>query len=133
MVELNIKVERVLTLEQDNANFCAEMMRKNLDNLFSNIEFNDYCAIYGEWCGGNIQKGVAINGLPKMFVIFGIMVDDNWIEIPTYLQDNENNIYNVLQFDTFYVDIDFNNPELIQNKLIELKFKLKNAAQLVSI
>ena len=34
------------------------------------IKFNDYCAIYGEWCGGNIQKGVAINGLNKMFVIF---------------------------------------------------------------
>jgi hypothetical protein len=111
--------ERVLSLEQDNANFMMAMMPKNLDFLFSGIEFNDYCAVYGEWCGGNIQKGVAINGLPKMFVIFGIKVDDKWVELPSWKYDNENGIYNILQFPTYEVDIDFNNPELIQNKLIE--------------
>lgn len=111
--------ERVLSLEQDNATFMMSMMPKNLDFLFSDIEFSDYCAVYGEWCGGNIQKGVAINGLPKMFVIFGIKVDDSWIELPSWKYDNENGIYNILQFTTYDVEIDFNNPELIQNKLIE--------------
>jgi hypothetical protein len=112
--------ERVLTLEQDNAGFMNEMHQKDLTFLFNGIEFNDYCAVYGEWCGGNIQKGVAINGLPKMFVIFGIKVDDNWIDLPSYLHDNENGIYNILQFSTYEVDIDFNNPELVQNKIIEM-------------
>lgn len=111
--------ERVLSLEQDNANFMMSMMGKDTDFLFSDIEFNDYCAVYGEWCGGNIQKGVAINGLPKMFVIFGIKVDDEWINLPEEKHDNENGIYNILQFPTYDVIIDFNNPELIQNKLIE--------------
>ena len=111
--------ERVLSLEQDNANFMMAMMPKNLDFLFSGLEFNDYCAVYGEWCGGNIQKGVALNGLPKMFVIFGIKVDDEWVDLPSWKYDNENGIYNILQFPTYEVDIDFNNPELIQNKLIE--------------
>ena len=111
--------ERVLSLEQDNANFMMAMMPKNLDFLFSGIEFDDYCAIYGEWCGGNIQKGVALNGLPKMFVIFGIKVDDEWVDLPSWKHDNENGIYNILQFPTYDVEIDFNNPELIQNKLIE--------------
>ena len=111
--------ERVLSLEQDNANFMMSMMPKNLDFLFSDIKFEDYCAVYGEWCGGNIQKGVAINGLPKMFIIFGIKVDDEWVELPSWKHDNENGIYNILQFPTFDVDIDFNNPELIQNKLLE--------------
>ena len=111
--------ERVLSLEQDNANFMMAMMGKNLDFLFSGIEFDDYCAVYGEWCGWNIQKGVAINGLPKMFVIFGIKVDDEWVDLPSWKYDNENGIYNILQFPTYDVEIDFNNPELIQNKLIE--------------
>jgi hypothetical protein len=111
--------ERVLSLEQDNASFMMNMMPKNLDFLFSSIEFDDYCAVYGEWCGGNIQKGVAINGLPKMFVIFGIKVDGEWIDLPSWKYDNGNGIYNVLQFPTYDVEIDFNNPELIQNKLIE--------------
>lgn len=111
--------ERVLSLEQDNANFMMAMMGKNLDVLFDQFLFNDYVAVYGEWCGGNIQKGVAINGLPKMFIIFGIKVDDEWIDLPKDLFDNQNGIYNILQFPTYEVDIDFNNPELIQNKLIE--------------
>lgn len=111
--------ERVLSLEQDNAGFMMFMMSKNVDYLFKNINFEDYIAVYGEWCGGNIQKGVALNGLDKMFVIFGIKVDDAWIELPSYLYDNENKTYNILQFPTFDVEIDFNNPELIQNKLIE--------------
>lgn len=111
--------ERVLSLEQDNANFMMNMMGKDTRSLFSGIEFDDYCAIYGEWCGGNIQKGVALNGLPKMFVIFGIKVDDAWIDLPSWKHDNENGIYNILQFPTYDVEIDFNSPEIIQNKLIE--------------
>lgn len=111
--------ERVLSLEQDNANFMMSMLPKDTDFLFSGIDFQDYVAVYGEWCGGNIQKGVAINGLPKMFVIFGIKADDKWIELPANLHNNSIGIYNILQFPTYDVDIDFNNPELIQNKLIE--------------
>jgi hypothetical protein len=37
-----------------------------------------------------------------------------------YLKIEEQNIYNILQFPTFSIDIDFNNPELVQNKLVEL-------------
>lgn len=118
--------ERVLSLEQDNANFMNEMIKIDLSFLFSNISFNDYCAVYGEWCGGNIQKGVAINGLNKMFVIFGIKVDDNWIELPKDLHSNDLSIYNILQFPTYEIDIDFNNPEIIQNKIIELTIDVEN-------
>jgi len=110
--------ERVLSLETDNAGFMNTMVNKDLDYLFDLFPFTDYCAIYGEWCGGNIQKGVAINGLDKMFVIFGVKVDDEWVEFDKELQGE--GIFNVLQFPTYEVDIDFNNPELVQNKLIEL-------------
>lgn len=118
--------DKVLTLEEDNANFMAEMMKVDLSFLFSNIKFNDYCAVYGEWCGGNIQKGVAISGLPKMFVIFGVMADDKWLELPLDLHNNAYNIYNILQFETYEVDIDFNNPKVAQNKIIEMTISVED-------
>lgn len=117
--------ERELTYLSDNAGFRTEMLHKNVHNLlidflFSRFSCTEYIAIYGEWCGGNIQKGVAISGLEKMFVIFGIKIDDIWIDLPADLHSNENGIYNILQFPTYEIDIDFNQPELIQNKLIEM-------------
>lgn len=112
--------ERVLSLEEDNAGFMATMMNKNLDFLFADRAFTESVAVYGEWCGGNIQKGIAINGLDKMFVIFGIMADDTWVELPKDLHDNANGIYNILQFPTYEIEIDFNQPELVQNKIIEM-------------
>ncbi|HBD93219.1 MAG TPA: hypothetical protein DC057_03510 [Spirochaetia bacterium] len=116
--------ERLLSLEQDNAGFMAAMIPKDLRFLFI-LPFNEYIAVYGEWCGGNIQKGIAINGLEKMFVIFGIKVDDNWIDLPKYLYSNLQGIYNILQFKTFEIEIDFNNPELVQNKIIEMTISVE--------
>jgi hypothetical protein len=90
--------------------------------------------IYGEWCGGNIQKGVGITNLPKSFFIFGVKVspivdkDDEaavkanpayWVD-HTYLRNNQARIYNINDFPTWEMDIDFNYPELSQNKLSEL-------------
>lgn len=122
--------ESVLSLTSDNAGFFSYMSNQNLDKLFEDLEFEEYAAIYGEWCGGNIQKGVAINGLPKMFVIFGLKVDDVWLETgyihPENLQKywvngwNKVNIYHINQFPTFHLDIDFNNPEYTQNELVKI-------------
>ncbi len=117
--------ERVLSLDDDNSGFMNEMVKKDLSYLFDDIKFNDYCAIYGEWCGGNIQKGVAINGLPKMFVIFGIKVDDNWLTDYKIKLDKNNSIYDINQFETYEIEIDFNEPEYIQNHIIELTNKVE--------
>lgn len=113
--------ERVLSDLADNAGFHAAMRKLSdvIAGLFKDISFTEYAAIYGEWCGGNIQPGVAIAGLPKMFVIFGLQVDGMWIELPEDLHYNDASIYNIKQFPSITVDIDFNQPELIQNKLIE--------------
>lgn len=112
--------ERILSLEQDNAGFMTYMMPKDFSFILNNIPFNDYVAVYGEWCGKGIQKGVAISELDKMFVIFGVKVDDKWIELESWLHSPEERIFNINNFQTFEVEIDFNNPELIQNKLNEL-------------
>ena len=75
----------VLTPQKDNAGF-AQCMDPLADRFFNeyvlpqsatireHYEQGQKIIIYGEWCGGNIQKNVAICGLPKMFVIFKVRV-----------------------------------------------------------
>jgi len=114
--------ERILSLDEDNYQFMNTMIGKNHKSLFENIEFDNYCAIYGEWCGGSIQGKIALNQLEKMFVIFAVRIDDVWQDMENYkhLHINEEGIYNILQFPQYEIEIDFNQPELVQNKLIEL-------------
>ena len=132
--------ERVLSLTQDNAGFMLAQMKNEL-------YFRDFVAqvtneilpgrdiakvaLFGEWCGKGIQKGVAISELPRMFVIFACKVvfgdgTDRWIPIdeidmiyPKDIQDAVR-IYNIDFFPSFTIDIDFNHPELAQNKMIEI-------------
>lgn len=110
--------ERELSLTSDNAGFMLAMSNKDLDFLFEGVDFIDYIAVFGEWCGKGIQKGVGICSLPKMFVIFGYKVDGAWVNLSRY--DNAQGIYHINQFPTYNISIDFNNPEAMQNKLIEL-------------
>lgn len=122
--------ERVLSLTQDNAGFMLTMSSKNTDILFQEIEFEDHIAVYGEWCGGSVQKGVGISTLPKMFVVFGYMVDDQWVE--HYRYDNSQGIYHIDQFQTWKIDIDFNSPELVQNTLIDLTIAVEDDCPVAS-
>ena len=116
--------ERELSLQSDNAGFYTYMSGVDASKLFEGIDFNDYIAIYGEWCGGNIQKGVGVSELDKMFVIFDVIVDGEYLEyfgrdIP------EKRIFCIDNFTTFEIDIDFNRPEYYQNKLIEWTLKVE--------
>jgi len=116
--------ERVLSLNQDNAGFMLAMMNKNLDFLFEGIEFSESIAIFGEWCGQGIHKGVAVSNLPKMFVIFGCKVDDEWINFSK--SEPSQSIFNIGDFKTWEIDIDFENPELTQNQLIEWTLEVED-------
>lgn len=131
--------EHIITPEKDNAGFAfyTEANKETFKQLVSLIPFNgyDYVTIFGEWCAGNIQKGVAISGLPKMFVIFDIKrSNDNEesgpskyapIEEIKLLRSPENRIYNIYDFKTFEIEIDFENPGLSQNKLAELTLEVE--------
>lgn len=134
--------ERVLTLETDNAGFMAHMKANQdaVDDVFmaamneinrtNQLDEVRYICVYGEWCGGNIQKGVGISGLPKMFVVFGVKVifgadaedtEGRWLPVHSLEFRNEDaGIYNVHEFGSWTIDIDFNHPQLSQPKLIEL-------------
>jgi hypothetical protein len=116
--------ERVLDLQHDNCGFMLNMSAKNIDFLFSGLEFQDYIAVYGEWCGQGIQKGVAISELPKMFVIFACNVDGTWVYYNRLSSDQ--GIYNVNVFQTYSVAVDFNRPEYAQNEIVRLTEAVEN-------
>jgi RNA ligase len=119
--------ERVLSLEEDNAGFMREMIGK--EDVLRELFVSEYTfltskvVIYGEWCGGNIQKGVAINGLPKMFVVFAIKTQDTpdsdfvWVKFGSFKTQG---IYSIHDFPTYHIDIDFSKPEMSQNRMIEI-------------
>lgn len=86
----------------------------------------DTIQVFGEWCGGSIQKNVGLNKLPKMFVVFGIRISKD-SESQVFLDDNlvkeycaKAGIPSVYDFPTYSIDIDFNRPEVAQAKLIEV-------------
>jgi len=126
--------ERITTLEKDNAgsSVWSYQNKEHFLNIFKDFDREiETCILYGEWCGGNIQAKVAINGLPKMFVIFGIkLIDKNdnskWLSDSdlantiSLFTNAERKIFSIYQFPTFEIEIDFNNPGFVQNKLIEL-------------
>jgi len=137
--------ERVLTLDQDNAGFMLYMKQYNCDLILRDIanqaifevyhgnKYISHVAIFGEWCGGNIQKGVAISGLPKMFVIFAVKIifdgEDESMYLPIDefdIHHSDDKIFNIDTFGSHFIDIDFNHPELAQNKMIELTIAVED-------
>lgn len=127
--------ERVLSLTSDNAGFMLAQMKQ--ENVWRDVAYQATreilphrkiakVAIFGEWCGSGIQKGVALTQLPKMFIIFAVKVvfedeTTRWLpigEIDLHLP--ESHLFNIDTFPTYEIDIDFNHPELAQNKMIEI-------------
>lgn len=125
--------ERVLSIESDNAGFAfyVESNREYFEKKFAQIMTEDYdtVIIYGEWAGGNIQKGVGICNVLKKFYPFLMKYfkgDELFLqEIPYgghdgWCANNSLGIHPITQFDNFKMDIDFNHPELVQNELIRI-------------
>jgi hypothetical protein len=111
--------ERIITPNNDNAGFATWASTIDWRQFLAAFAEFDQVVIFGEWCGGNIQQGVAINQLPKMFVIFKALADGIWFT-PTDLCLPEKQIFNIRHFPTFEVEIDFEHPEHVQNHLIEI-------------
>ena len=126
---------RIVTPTDDNAgwaNFVEErkeafetLMEALLVENSSKEAVHNYTPIlFGEWCGGNIQKGIALNELPKMFVVFAVKyVNVNDPEDSYYAQtrvkDEEQLIFNILDFPMFEIEIDFNKPQIAQNQIVQ--------------
>ena len=134
--------ENVITIENDNAGFAffaeshkvelCSLMRELLDNHQIDPEIYTI-SIYGEWAGKGIQKGVGISQLEKAFYVFGAKVSNlkdkdfnaYWID-SSGVRNTECKIFNVQDYETYSVDVDFNIPQLAQNKFIEITEKVEN-------
>ena len=122
---------RVLTeTERDSFGFYEFVMQneKVCISVLQTVkrEANQKVVVYGEWCGGNVQKTVALNQLPKMFVIFAARViddscDDNagWLRADAVeqLEATEQRIFNIYKFANWNIEIDFEKPEASQAAL----------------
>jgi hypothetical protein len=139
--------ENIITVEKDNAGFAffvesnKELITMLIAKVFTKNDIDMHentVTIYGEWCGGNIQKGVGITNLTKSFFIFGVKVTPHttteeelkanpayWVDYSD-LRAPEVNIYNIDDYQTWEMDIDFNMPQLVQNKLSELTIAVED-------
>ncbi len=65
------KRTQIISPEADNAGFAAWVAENT--SYFSQLKGDSHLTIFGEWCGSNIQKGVAISQLErKVFAVFAI-------------------------------------------------------------
>jgi len=134
--------KNIITTEKDNAGFAffVESHKIELCSLLdelidkNQIDTKVYTvSIYGEWAGKGIQKGVGISQLDKAFYIFGVKVsklqdkDFNayWID-SSNVRNTECRIFNVEDYETYFIDVDFNMPQLAQNKFAEITEKVEN-------
>lgn len=119
----------IVTVGQDNAGFAAFCHGK--DDIFRAItseQIGSDITLFGEWCGGNIQKNVAITQLPKHFVIFAgydasldryLRIEDITNYLPEGVNFNIHGIYFINQIDPYKITIDFSKPEDSLAKLEE--------------
>lgn len=128
--------EREVSIESDNAGFAfwVEANKDSLQKLFDEIErvtnpTDGFVQVFGEWAGGNIQSGVGVNGLPKFLMVFGIRISEDaepqvWEPREIYEEVfsvwSHPNVFHKYQFKNWELTIDFANPALVQNDLVEL-------------
>ena len=141
--------ENVLTPEKDNAGFAtymssiqedfANMVVENLglehtewypSNTTDGFWKDHVLAIYGEWCGGSIQKKVALNGLEKMFVIFNATIRTrentesrnlDWFPVEEIkkMKLTDKKVHNIYDFKTWQTTINFEKFYESINQIVE--------------
>lgn len=145
-MEKKIKhIKEIKTSENSGFAFFVETKKDSFIKIINEIKerynidtMNNSIGIYSEWAGGNIQKGVGITNIDKSCFIYGVKIspivnnEEELKENPAYwvdysnLRDNDNKIYNILDYKTYEIDIDFNKPELAQNKIIEMTLEVES-------
>lgn len=132
----------IITPEKDNAGFafwasqCTDELSKMINFYRKQYEIDEShtVVVYGEWAGQGIQKNVGISELPKAFYIFSIAVITDNLENENsnfYLDmskefhwvNKEARIFNLWDkemFPVYEIEMDLNNPKLVQNDLIKI-------------
>jgi len=137
--------KNVITVDKDNAGFAfyvesirdyiESMLNEVFDDMYKGDEIEELC-IYGEWAGNGIQNGVGISELDKSFYMFGIKFkmkdeeDYRWAVDPRVIFNRVKNpelrIFSIFDFETFEVDIDFENPSKAQEEIVKLTEYVEN-------
>ena len=137
--------ENIITPQSDNAGsaFFVESNKEAFLELFNQVKeklnldlTTNTISIYGEWAGKGIQKSVAISNIDKSMFIFGVKItphlkDENdktpayWVD-SSYLRNHEHKIYNIEDYKSYEIEIDFNYPQLSQNKIIEMTIEVED-------
>ena len=144
--------ENVIFNGKDNAGFAAYMstiQEEFVNMIINNLRLNEtdfsnksmwednILAIYGEWCGGSIQKGVALNQLEKMFVIFNATIRTrekvesktlDWfpVEEINKLKITDKKVHNIYDFKTWEIEIDFDKHHESTNSIIDITLQVED-------
>jgi len=116
--------------------FFKDLMIEIHDKL--SLQEDDTLIVYGEWAGEGIQKGVGISSISKSFFIFGIKIahnsekeDNEWVDVREILNSTitwsyrHQNVFSIYDFPVYSMEIDFVNPKLATNELVELINKVE--------
>ena len=132
--------ENIITPLKDNAGFATfiESKKQILIHYLKNFSIENKIdldlntiSIYFEWVGKGIQKGVSISEIEKSAFVIGIKITPfnetpaYWIDSKTFKLISEK-IYNIEDYKTFEIEIDFNNPLLSQNKIIDFTLEVED-------
>lgn len=134
---------RVLSVEKDNHGF-ANFVVSLPPELFEAFPKRDVpIVVYGEWCGGSIQKGSSMAGLDKYFVVFDVWKGDeengHWVSEDDVLKYfdaeilNHYNIYHIEQFPSYMLEINFNKPQMHQNELVYLTEQIESECPIAKV
>jgi hypothetical protein len=124
--------ENIITPQKDNAGFAMwfEGQREYFSQLFASLNNviikPETITVFGEWAGQGVQKGVAISQLPKKFYVFGIsytVLGNRYFAKTSKVKNMVNetdDIKCIHSYDSFLLEIDFENPQEAQNTLVNL-------------
>ena len=118
----------VLTVGADNYGFANWASSALVNEALVGMGLMEEDVIYyGEWVGKGIQKGVAVSELEKRWIVFAAKtVGGDWLDISSMVFNNAVGIYNVYQFPTYDIEIDFNEPALASVGLAKLVEEVEN-------
>lgn len=108
--------------------------RQEVIDIVKNIENQYVLCLYMEWAGKSVQQSVAISELPKSCYIFGVVLTElnvynsktEQFENKRYYLSNrtsqipERRIYNLEEFETYDITIDFNDLKSAKSIMEEL-------------
>lgn len=124
--------ERIITPDSDNAGFATfihSLDETALQTVRRNYEAGKTIVLYGEWAGGNIQKIVALNKLPKTFYPFAAKFineegeTEEWLDIRNWVFPEQ--FKSVYTFETFQIEIDFEEPEYAVQQINDWVIKVE--------